>query len=711
VVVVGDIDVAVVEGLIKKHFTAPRATNPRPRIFAELPDNREPLVGIATDKEATTTSVQLYIKLPYTKVTTVGDYRERLVGNLFGAMLRSRLTEISQKPDAPFVSAFAFKGSLTRTKDAFQLSANVKEGGAERAAEALLTETRRVDQFGFLPSELDRAKASMLRSFEQQYADRDKAPSAFLVSQYVANFLAQTAVPGAEAEFRLVQQLMPTVTVQEVNALAQRWITDENRIVIVQSPDKPGVKVPTQAEMLAALDRAAKATVVAYTENVSNEPLIARLAPPGRVTAEKTRPEVGITEWTLSNGAHVVVKPTDFRADQVLFGAYSLGGRSLLADADVITAQMAGQIAMLSGAGTFNRTDLTKRLAGKAAAVFPSIGETGESVQGQASPKDLETLMQLVYLQFTAPRLDSAAFQAFVNQQRAFLANRGASPEGTFFDTVSATMSSHNRRARPVNAETLNEVRADRAFEIFKDRFGNAGDFTFIFVGNVDLPTLKPLVERYLAAMPSTGVRETFKDAGIKRPAGAIEKVVRKGTEPKALSQVIFSGPFDYTEQNQFAMRALVEVMRYKLIETLREGMSGTYSPGIGGGASKIPRPEYQITISYGSSPENVERLHKATLAIIDSLKNQGPTQADVDKVREQLIRTREVDLKQNTFWIMNMMSRGQSGDDMAALLGPYDAMIKNLTPAQIQAAARQYFRLENVARFVLLPEGAKPVP
>jgi len=712
VVVVGDIDVTAIESLLKKHFSAvPKPVNPRPRTVTEIPDNREPLVAIASDKEATSTQAQLIIKLPGTHVVTVADYRDRMAANLFSTMLRARLNEIAQKPDAPFVNASASKGRYTRDKDAFMLTVAVKDAGTERGLEAAFTEVRRANQFGFLQMELDRAKASTLRNFELQYADRDKRPAAAIVSAYVANFLDNIPVPGPAEEFRLAQQLLPTITLQEINVLGQRWITDENRIVVVYSAEKPGLKIPTEAEMLAALDRASKATVVAYTENVSTEPLIARMLPAGRVVAEKSRAAVGITEWTLSNGARVLVKPTDFRADQVLFGAYSLGGRSLLPDADVITAQMAGQIAMLSGAGSLNRTDLTKRLAGKAASIFPSIGETSESISGQASPKDIETLFQLVYLQFTAPRLDTTAFQAFMNQQRAFLANRGVSPEGTFFDTVSVTMASHSPRARPVTADALNEVRADRAYQIFRDRFSDPSDFTFIFVGNVETATLKPLVEQYIGALPGGGRKEMWKDAGIRPPTGVVEKVVRRGTEPKALSQVIFSGPFEYTDQNVFVIRALVEVMRYKLIETLREGMSGTYSPGISGGGSKVPRPQYQITISYGSSPDNAERLYRASLAIIDTLKRQGPPQADVDKVREQLIRGRELDLKQNAFWISNIMSREQSGDDVAALLAPYDEMIRTLTPAQVQAAARQFFNLNNYARFVLMPEGTRPVP
>jgi zinc protease len=712
VVVVGDIDVARIETLIKQNFSSlPRRANPRPRLEEPLPGNKAPLVGIASDKEAPSAFVEIYIKQPRFRVNTVADYRERMVGNLFSAMLRSRLNEISQKPDAPFANASVFRGAFTRYTDAFNLFATPRENASDRALEAMLTEVRRVREFGYLQSELDRAKAASLRSAETAFADREKRPSNTIVMQYVFHYLDNQVVPGPEIAYKLSQQLLPTITLQEVNALARQWLTDDNRVIIAYSPEKAGVKVPTEAELLAALDRAEKTPVTAYVENLSTEPLIPRLLPAGRVTGEKARSAAGITEWTLSNGARVIVKPTDFRADQVLFAAYSPGGRSILADADVMTAQMAASISSAAGAGNFNRSDLTKRLTGKVATLTPAIGESFETLQGTASPKDLETLFELVYLTFTAPRLDTASFQAWMNQRRAALANQSAFPEANFFDTVAVTMASNNPRARPANLEALNEVKPDRAYQLFKQRFSNAADFTFVFVGNVDLPTLKPMVEKYIGALPATGQKEMWRDAGIKPPVGVVEKVVRKGTEPKSMSQTIFTGPFQYSEQNAFALTALIEVMRYKLIETLREGMSGTYSPGISGTSMRIPRPEYRITVSYGSSPENAERLHKATLAIIDSLKNQGPTQADVDKVREQLIRGREVTLKQNPFWMTSILSREQNGDDVAALLAPYDDMIRKLTPAQVQQAARAYFNLNNYTRVVLMPEGTKPVP
>lgn len=712
VIVVGDVDVPAVESLITKYFGGytPRQ-NPRSRANADVPDNREPLVAIAADAEATYTSVSLAFKLAKTTVVTAGDYRRRLVEGLFSSILNARLSEIARRADAPFLGAFAFKGGFTRSKDAFAMAAQVKDGASEGALEALVTEARRVEQFGVLQSELDRAKANTLRGLEQSYAERDKRPSGAIVGSYVGHFLAGQPVPGPEYTWRLGQQLIPGVTLAEVNALVKEWITPDNRVITVQSPEKPGVKVPTQVGLLAAIDRGLTASVVAYSENVSTEPLVANLRPAGRIVSSTMRAGVGIAEWKLSNGARVLVKPTDFRADQVVFGAYGFGGTSVLPDSEMLHAQFASSVVNVSGVGAFNRTDLGKRLAGKAAGVAPNVSGLTQGLNGNASPKDIETMLQLTYLYFTAPRLDTAAVRAMMNQNRAALANRSASPEATYFDTISVTMGSYHPRDSLMTLDRLARVNPERALQIYRTRLADAGAFTFIFVGNVDTIALKPLVERYLASLPATGRKEMWKDVGIRAPTGVVEKVVRKGTEPKSISQVIFTGPFQYAQANTFAIHALVEIMQYKLIETLREQMSGTYSPGIGGYGVKMPRPQYRITISYGSSPENVDKLWQAALAIIDTLKRQGPTQADVDKVREQMIRTREESMKQNGFWMANIVSREQYEEDLAASLASYDAMVRALTPAQVQQAANAYLNMKNYARFVLLPEAPKPTP
>lgn len=708
VIAVGDFDPATIEAQIKKHFAGiPKAAANAPkRVMPAVPGNKEPLIAVASDKEATGSDVSLMFKLPTEKTKTVGDYRRDLMERLYLAMFNNRLAEIAQKPDAPFLGADAGKGNfIGRSTDAFTLGAGVNDGAIEKGLEALLVEAKRVDEFGFLQTELDRAKQNLVRGYERAYAERDKTLSSALVQELINNYLNGEAIPGIEYEYKIVQQLVPTITLAEVNKLASRWITDENRVIIAESPIKDGVKIPTRADLLAVFDRAAKTPVVAYTENVSSEALVAKEPVAGKIVSSTMIPQVNVTEWKLSNGARVLVKPTDFKADEVLLGSYSVGGTSLASDPDYMSASLASQIMALSGAGNFSLVDLRKKLAGKAASASASIGETSEAISGRASPKDLETMFQLVYLDFTAPRLDTSAFQAFKNQAAPYLANRGVDPDEVFGDTVEVTMAQHNFRARPLTAATFAEVNPQRAFAFYKDRFADASDFTFVIVGNVDTVSLKPLVEKYLASLPSLGRNETFKKHDSGPPKGVVERVVRKGIEPKANTLIDFTGACAYTPQTRLDLRALTELFQIKLDETLREQLGGTYSPSASGGCSRVPEQRYTIQVQYNSSPENVDKLSKSVFALIDSLKNAPPSAADVNKVKEALIREREVSLKQNNYWLASILNREQAGEDVAGMLAPFDDMIRAITPESLQASARKYFDTANYARFVLLPE------
>jgi zinc protease len=711
VIAVGDFNPADIEAQIKKHFSGikPRGTSPK-RTMYDVPGNKAPLVAIASDKEATSSSVNLVFKRPAHAMKTVGDYRDDLAQRLYLQMLNARFSEIVQKPNAPFLAAGSSEGSFfARTTEAFTLAANVSDGGIERGLEALLTESRRVDQFGFLQSELDRAKANLLRGFERAYAERDKTPSESHVEEYIGNYLEQEAIPGIEYEYTLAKNLLPTITLADLNKLASSWITEDNRVIVAQVPVKQGVSIPTESGLLAVFDRAAKAPIVAWTENVSTEALLDKPPAPGRIVSGKSLPSISGVEWTLSNGARVIVKPTDFKDDEVLFGAYSRGGTSLVPDPDVMSAELATQVVAVSGIGSFNRIDLQKKLSGKAVRVQPSIGETNEGFSGSSSPKDLETLLQLVYLDFTAPHLDTVAFNAFKAQVGPFLANRGASPEAVFQDTVQVTMAQHSVRERPLSPAVFAEVNPNKSLAIYKDRFADASDFTFVFVGNIDTTAIKPYVERYLASLPNAARKETWRDVGVLPPKGVVERTVRKGTEPKANTVMVFTGQCVYKPENRFALRALNTLVQMRLNETLREKLGGTYSPNVGGGCGNTPRQEYQIQISFGSSPENVEPLTKATFALIDSLQKNPPSQADVDKVKEQILRSREVETKQNAYWLSNIMARDESGEDLGGLGSPYDEMVKKLSAADLQAAAKLYFNTKNYARFVLLPETSKP--
>ena len=706
VVAVGDFDPARIETLIKQHFSSiPKAVNPRPRVNSSIPDNATPLVAIATDKEAQGSEVELIFKVPRQPTKTVSDYRRRVMQNLALSMLNQRFEEIAQKPNAPFLGAGgSVQGFFSRATNAFILGAGVKDGGIEQGAEALLTEAKRVAQFGFLATELQRAKDDVLRGYEREYTERDKTESGALVGEYIANYLTGTAMPGIEYEYPLIQQLLPLINVADVNAVAKGWITEKNRVVIAGAPDKPGVTVPTVAQLLAVFDRAAKATVTAYAEALSADALVEPLPTSGKVISEMKRADINLTEWKLSNGIRVLVKPTDFKDDQVVINGVASGGTSLAQDADFMSAALASQILSIGGVGKFNATDLQKKLSGKVAGANADFSEVDNSINAGGSPKDLETALQLVYLRFTAPRLDTDAFSAMKAQVEPFLANKGTDPDAVFGDTMSVTMSQHHFRSRPLTAATFAEVDPAKALRFYKERFANAGNFTFSIVGNVKLDELKPLVERYIGSLP-TGQSESWRETGEEKPKGVVERVVKKGTEPKAYTHFIFSGPAVFAPENRFAIRALNELVQMRLNDVLREQLGGTYSPQVGGGINRLPRQEFEEHIEYGSSPENVDKLGKSVLQLIDSLQKNGPTAAEVEKVREQIIRAREVETKTNEYWSGNLVSRDRAGEDVGGLGAPYDLLVKGLSAALLQDASKKYFNTTNYAKFILLPE------
>jgi zinc protease len=707
VVAVGDFDVGRIETLIKQHFSGlVKPANARPRPVPGIPDNAAPLVAIATDKEATSTDVNVIFKLPPEKQETVRDYRRGLLESLYMTMLNGRFEEITSKPNAPFLGAGASKGDFfARNRPAFFLGAGVNDGEVEKGLQALLVEARRVDQFGFLQTELDRARSDLLRGYERMYAERDKTQSASFVSEYVGNFLSGEPIPGLEYEYDLTKKLLPTVTLAEVNTLAKSWITENNRVILVQTPDKPGLTKPTEQSLLAVFGRAAAVPVTAYTEALSGDALLSPLPAPGRIVSESRNASINLTEWKLSNGARVLVKPTDFKDDEVVFSSYSLGGTSLAPNADYMSAAQATTIVGLSGIGKFNQVDLGKKLSGITARVTPGMSDTQEATSGGGSPKDIETLLQLNYLYFTAPHLDTDAFAAFKQQVAPYLANRGADPNEVFSDSVTVTLAQHHFRARPISAATFAEVDPNKALAFYKERFANAGDFTFVFVGNVKLDVLRPLVERYLASLPATAQKESFKDSGVRPPTGVVEKVIRKGTEPKAQTEWYFTGPFTYTPENRVVFRAMIDLFQLKLTETLREQLGGAYSPSAGGAPNRIPIQDYTINISYSSSPANVDKLSASVLALIDSMKRVAPTAADLDKVKEGILRSREIDLKQNSYWLTSIRQRDQAGEDIAGIMEPYNDLVRGLTPQKIQDAARQYFNTGNYVKLVLLPE------
>jgi len=493
VVAVGDFEADRVEQLIREHFAALEApADPRARTLAEVPDHDETLFAIATDPEATGTSVSIYWKQPLRPSGTAGAYRQSLVESMYNAMLNRRLGELTQQADPPFISASTSQGLFIRSKEVYSLGATVEDNSLIRGLEATLTEAERVARHGFVATELDRQKRVLLRGIEQARRERDKQYSSSYAGEYVSAFLYDEAIPGIEYEYELFQRFVPGIALEEVNALARAWITDRSRVIMISAPEKEGVTVPTEAELLDVFTRVAAAEIAPYEETVDDLPLLAEDPIPGQIVDERYIEEIAVTEWDLSNGVRVVFKPTDFDEDLIAFTAFSPGGSSLASDGEYYSASLAAQLIQSFGLGAFNAVDLGKKLAGKVASVVPTISSLEEGLTGACSPEDLETLCELVYLYFTEPRRDEAVFTSMITRLKAIIPNLMASPEMAFSDTLNVTLTQYHPRRRPVTLELIDTIDLDTCYRFFRDRFADAGDFTFVFVGNIDPEPFRP---------------------------------------------------------------------------------------------------------------------------------------------------------------------------------------------------------------------------
>jgi zinc protease len=705
IVAVGDFDAADIEKRLKDHFgDLPAKANGRVRVKYGVPDQDSTLVAIATDKEAEYTTASVYFKMPHRNSTTVGGYRQDLTESLFTQMLNDRLDEIRQKPDAPFIGAGGGKSTFLGDRDAFTLTAFVPDGGVLRGLDAVLAEAVRVQKHGFTSTELDRAKQNLLRSYERTFAERDKRQSSALVGELVRNFLNGESIPGIEYEYALSQRLVPGIALADINRLAGEWLGERNRVIAVNAPEKAGVTVPSAAQLLAVFDSVAGRTLAAYDDGNASRALVPRKPKAATVVATTKVPEVGVTNWTLSNGVRVILKPTDFKADEVLILGTSPGGASLLSPAEFSRAREATTLVTEGGVGQFSQIDLQKALAGKAASAFPGIGELTEQMFGRGSPKDLDTVFQLMYLYFTSPRPDTSAVLALKQRLRAALANRGVSPDQAFGDSLSVILSSHHPRTTPVTVATVDSLDLGASLRFYRDRFSDASDFTFVIVGNFTVDSIKPLVLTWLGGLPSTRRKETWKDVGLHTPEGVVTRDVKRGTEPKARTAIVFNGPFEWTRENRYALASLAEVLRMRFRDVLREQLGGTYDVSVSQSSERDPRPEYQFSVDFGSSPERVDTLRSAVFSEIERLKHDGPTAEEIEKVREIQRRGEETEVRQNGFWLNALASAARYNQDPKLILRRSE-LRATLTPALVRDIARKYLNESRYVQVRLLPE------
>tara|TARA_R100000935_G_scaffold1439_1_gene4646 strand:- start:213007 stop:215841 length:2835 start_codon:yes stop_codon:yes gene_type:complete len=709
VVAVGDLDAEVLEAKIKKHFGGiAKAKSPKKREEFSMPNHEETLVAIATDKEAPFTQIQVVYKDTFKapKIETVTDFKDELTKDLFATMINNRLTELTNSPNPPFVFGFSYYGgTFARGKNAYQSIASTSESGQLAGLKALLEENERVKQYGFQEGEFERAKASIMARLEKSYNDRDKQESNRIIGQYIQNYLDDAPAPGVAWQYETTKSLLPTIELAEVSKLINTFIHDDNRVIILTGPEKEDLKKVTEAEVLTLLKDVQNSKIEPYKDNLVRQELVENLKPEGSITKTETDAKLGVTTLTLSNGAKVIYKKTDFKNDEVLFEAFSFGGTSLYSDEEFLATTYANGGINEAGIGGLSKTDLSKMMSGKIANVSASVGLTTENLRGQAAPKDLETLFQMVYLYFTDVNKDAEAYQSFISKQKSFLANIMSNPNFYFSDQINQFQNQGNPRYTGFpTVEDLEAADYDLAYAKFLERFEDAGDFNFYFVGNVDEAKLKEFSKKYIASLPATNSNETFNPTTFRRKDAFQKKVINKGTDPKSMVTITWrEDDVPYNEEESVLVDALGEVLSIKLIEKLREEEGGVYGAGANGNFRKLSYPGVTFSISFPCGPENVDKLIAAALAEVEKIKKSGPTQKDVDKVKEAVLVENKENLEKNNFWMRTLVTAATEDRSIDAFVDA-ESDVETITAKGIQDVANKYLD-ENYFLGILMPE------
>ena len=701
VIAVGDFDPVALEKQLEQKFgDLQNPDHERPRITVPVPHDQPTAVTVATDPELPATQVAIYDKLDHRSEATKGDYRRFLVEGLYHQMLGARFSELAEEPDAPFLFAGSQTGSLVRASDLFTRQAEAKEGKAREALAAVVKEIVRVDKYGFVETELDRARRRVLAETEKDAMEADKVPDTDLADEITRNFFTGEQMGGRALELAYTREMLPTITLGELNHLARAWASDKGRVIAMSGPSTS--KLPDEAEIRKIFTAAQTATVEPWHDAGADQPLLAHVPKPGSVVSETHDADVDATVWMLSNGAKVVVKPTKFKNDEILFDGWQPGGTSLLSDSDYAQVRFFGLISSM-GAGDLGPIALEKVLAGKVADASAGYSELANIVGGATRPADLETMMQLAYLRMTSPHEDARAFAAWQREQLELVKHRAVTPEGQFWDAMTAIETSNHPRHRPETEADLARVDPAKALAVFRSRFSDFGGFTFVFVGNVDPKQLKPLVETYLASLPSTGKHSHWKDIGITCAKGPIEKTIVAGTEPKSFVSLTSVAPDRWTLDGERDAEVLTKVLEIRLREVLREDMGGVYGVTVNAALAKEPTPRREFEVMFGCDPQNVDKLKQAVFTELARIAKEGIGDAYLAKVREQIRREHETNLQDNQWWIQAIHEAYWSGESFTSITDA-NAEIARTTRANVQAAAKRFFDPKHYVLGVMKP-------
>ncbi len=715
-IVVGDIDVDQIEGKIRSLMADVPASpaDAAQKDVIVVPDNQEPIISIFTDPEMQRSQATLYVKhpaLPKEMNSTLMAALINMVDTYLATMANARLEEITMKPDAPFLGAYIYNGSvgIIPTLETATMGVTTKDGELTQGFAAALVELERMRRYGFTVGEFERAKAELMAQVERQYKNRNDNMHAFYVNRYMNHFQKNSPIPDAETEFQIDSQLLQMITVDMVNARLQELFTSHNQVVCVNAPEKEGLQNPTEEMILTILQQVAALPAEAiepYTDNTVIEPLVAPDAPlaGSPVKKESQNEKLGTIEWTLQNGTKIVVKPTTFKADEVLFHARALGGSAMIKDADEasIATQFLPALRGIMGVSKFSAVELQKQLSGKNVSVSPFVGQISQGLRGSASPKDIETLLQLVYLNFTAPRFDEADFQTFYNQYKNYLVNMNSNPDYIFQKEQVQTLYNENPRMQIISAELLDKINFERLSAINAELFPDANEFTFTFVGNVDVEVLKPLVEKYIGSIPVTSKRLKLVDDKCYLAKGKVEKDFRiTMQQPKVSVFVGLSGDKAYTLKNNITMKLLTNAMSNRYLEVVREKMGATYSIGASGSIDYEPRQEYFVMIGCDTNERQADHVVATILAELAKIYLDGPQTDDVEKTREFLLKHFKGSLEQNSDWMSYINEYYTTGVDV---VNNYEETLKSITNDDVKALAGKLLGDGNITKVIMRP-------
>ncbi len=707
IIIVGDVDVDKTEAEVKQMFSSiPKPINPAVRTIYPIPDNDKPIVAIVTDSEASSSVIIVRYKhdpMPDSLKKTVMGYVANLTNSLISTMINNRFQDLAQNPDAPFTVALNQYGDLTKSKDAFLFYMIPRDGQYKEAFQVLMNEIEKIKRFGFTNSEYERAKAEMFKKIENAYNNRDKQNNDHYVRKYIANFLNLEPIPGIEWEYKMAQAILPKLPLNMISQQAERYITDKNVLVSIQAPDNEKAKLPTQDQVLTMIDQVKTADLKPYKDETINKPLIANPPKPGTIAKVTENKEMGTTEWTLSNGIKVIIKPTKFKADEIRLAGVAYGGLSLIPTDQLPSATVACDVINNTGLGDFSPTDLTKLLAGKIANVSPAMNDYQESFSGNCSVNDFNTMMQMLYLYFTAPRKDADAYKVFMNNMRTQLTNAANNPAQAFNDTIVTEIYGRSPRKFVFHLSTLDKVNLDQVMNIYKERFANPANFTFFLVGNVNTDSVKTAILTYLGGLPTSKKLETWKDQHIRYPQSEIKNVFPHQMEtPKTSNFIFYHGKAIYNLHDILNAKILGNILTMRYTESIREEQGGSYGVGVSGSVSRIPSPETLLFMQFDTDPKLDAKMMALIHQELQKIADNGPKAEDLTKVKENLLKKHAEEVEDNNWWLSTLNSYFLANVNY---IDGYDKAVNDIDSKSIQDLAKQLIANKNHLEVIMNPK------